>query len=561
MSQDIFVGREAEYTKFEQMLEETRQGNGKIVFLHGESGSGKTTLVRKFVEEHDAGCLIAISECIDKEGATPYAPFKQVLVQLNSDAVGDTMEKRMSTRERLMAVINESGPEWIAAIPVIGEITTAGIRTVQASKRHFGNKMSTDNVKNAEDIQNIYENELRRLSQKEPLIIFIDDLQWADQSSLNLLFVLGRTLRVKPFPILLIGSYRPHDIAMGRDQITPEGTYTTVRHPLLEVMNELRNYTKKESHVARHDGWLEEMSISPFDGKDIQSLVSMEFSPNEFPEDFCDQLRMITEGHPLFATEILGYLQQTDEIYQDADGKFRLQSETLTNLPTSIDGVITERVSHVREDLKKIIECASVNGEQFLSNIIEQVLRMDELELLDQLEELSQKHELIRAEDSELIGDEILECYSFTHRLIHNFVYQGIDAPKRRVLHKRIAKSLKNIYSEQLSSYPVVAEQIDRHLQIARGLIDGLTLQLTQVTSEEPIDEDAILEAAQSELNAAELSFKQYAMTECLSHCDKCLAFLSQIPELSQNGAEVKFLALRQRNFAQNWMGRYEEAF
>ena len=558
MSEDIFVGRETEFKQFEELLDETRAGNGKMVFMHGESGSGKTTLIRRFVEDHDEGCLIAIAECIDKDGATPYAPFKNVLVQLNSDAVGTDAEKRKTTRERLMAVVNESGPEWIAAIPVIGEITTAGIRTVQATKKHFGNKMTTENIKNAEDVQNVYENELRRLSKQEPLIIFLDDLQWADQSSLNLLFVLGRSLRSNPFPLLIIGSYRPHDITMGRELITQEGTYTTVRHPLTETLNELRNYTKKESHVARADEWLVELSISPFNPEDIDKLIDQLYPTHKFPEDFCDQMRIITEGHPLFATEILGFLQQKEEIYQDDQGVYLLKSEELTGLPTSIGGVIGERVSHINDELRKVLECSSVNGEEFISNIIMEVLRVDELDLFDQLEELSRKHDLIRADDSELVGDELLEKYRFTHRLVHNYVYQNIDAPKRRILHKRIAKALRTIYGADSTS--LIQDKIDRHMQIARGLIDGITLRLTEALPEEELDVSAIIEAANSEIHAAEESFQQYAMAECLQHCDKALAFLSQIPELTPEAYEAKFLAQKNRNLAQDWLGHYEEA-
>ncbi|MDZ7291829.1 MAG: AAA family ATPase, partial [candidate division KSB1 bacterium] len=204
----------------EQLLDETRNGNGKIVVISAEADGSKTARIHEFLQQHDQDCLVAIAECRDAKGENLYFPFKQVLAELNAAAITDNPEEKKSTAHRLIKLVADAGPDWIEAIPILGNIVAAGIRTFQAYEKHFGKKIKTYEASpDLGNIRQLYENELRRLAKKAPLLIFLNNLQWADPSSLHLLFELDKSLRIKPFPLLLIGSYDPKEVKIENHSI------------------------------------------------------------------------------------------------------------------------------------------------------------------------------------------------------------------------------------------------------------------------------------------------------------------------------------------------------
>ncbi len=405
-------------------------------------------------------------------------------------------------------------------------------------------------ITSPEDIWDLYENELRRLGQERPVVVFLDDLQWTDPSSLNLLFALGKSLRRNPFPLLLIGSYRPEDVEAEIEQ-----------HPLIDILNKLRGYLRPEGHIERTDQWLLEIPVLPFVSDEISDIIAQKFPTNDFPIDFGGNLEELTEGNPLFVTEILGYLEQRGDIFCDEKGCYQCRVNMLENLPTSVEGVIAERVQRLSDDLKSVLDCASVNGEDFTVQIIERLLKIDELNLLKHLDELSKKHGLIVHTRTHTLKETLLELYSFTHTLIHNYVYRQMDAPRRRALHRRVATTIKELYAEEFDKLPDAQEQYQLHLQIAQGLIDSVTLQLTKSLPEEKIDIEAILTAARAEVDAAQHCYRQYAMEECLAHSNKALAFMEKLAEMTPDAKIVEFDALLNRNRAQSWLGYYQDAY
>lgn len=562
MKKNVFIGRKNELQLLHNAFSEVEKGNGKLVLIEGNAGIGKSELVRNFInnitENHKV--TSAISECNDKENLNAYAPFKELLIELNSKSFS---QKEEGT-SKLKKFITEAGTGWIGLIPVIGSFAATGIDTYKAYKNTYKND-SKSPIESKNDIYRIFENEFRRLSKDNPVIIFIDDLQWADASSLNLIFALGKIIRSNPFKILIIGSFRPNEIKAGRTKLTEEGNLVTLRHPFADKLNELRNYCKSENHISQ-ENWLVEIEIKPLTNEEVYELIQQKFHPNNFSEDFYKNINNLTDGQPLYLVEILDYLLR-NEIIEQVNGTFTSKHIQFSNLPVSLNGVISEKVERLGNELKKVLSYASVDGEEFSVKIIEKILKIDELDLLDYLEELSQKHSLLVASEPIRIKNMLLELYSFSQTLVHKYMYDNMDSARRRALHRRIAATIKEIYGEDtIESNKEIKNKYNYHFQIGEGLIDAMDSNtqenehsLTTSIKEKPSFE-IFIDAAKTEIQNAKDSFEQYAINECSDFIDKSLAFLSKVDDSNIEKQQLKFEAILLRSKFLQWQGYYQKA-
>ena len=565
MDNNIFIGRNKELEILQSAYNDAKNGLGKLFLVNGGPGLGKSGLVRQFLRnaEEAGDCITAISECNDKEGVNAYAPFKELLLKLNAVAVSNSSEKKKKNFDKLKSFITDAGTQWVGMIPVVGSFAQAGIETYKAYHDNYGKK-GQENVAGEDDIYRIFENEFRRLAQNKTVVIFLDDLQWADSSSLNLLFALGKSVRENPFQIFVIGTYRPHDIETGRNKISESGQNITIRHPLADKLNELRNYTKHEQHITRTDQWLHEISLQPLSKDEVSQLINTKFTNNNFPESFHLQINELSNGQPLYVIEILDYLVKNGNIKSTADDSYTIENAQLNELPVSVQAIINEKVERLNDDLKKVLSYASVSGEEFAVQVVEKLLKIDELDLLDYLEELSKKHGLLIANEPIYVKNMLFELYKFSQTLVHKHIYENLDGARRRALHRRIAETLKNIYGDELGKNKEVKDKYVLHTQIGQGLIDGVTLQLSEIKGSDDesnvAKDESVLSAAKSELKSAEENFEQYAVNECLTTIDKALGLLSKVSAKSKDSEIIRFEAFSLRNRAKEWEGFYQEA-
>ncbi|MBN1755585.1 tetratricopeptide repeat protein [bacterium] len=551
--QHNFVGRQSELGLLESILQDTIRGFGKVVLLGAEPGGGKTALVRHFIDLHPE-CNTGIGECTDQLGITEYQPFKQVLAELNADFLTEDPEKKSAIKNKVLGFIKDAGPSWINAIPVIGGVAAAGLETLKAAEKQFGTDAAQP-IKNAVDIQMLYESEMRRLAKKIPMVILLDDLHWADPSSISLLFKLSKVIRNSPFKIMLIGTYRPQDIQQNGEYYY-QGRQVN-RHPFKLMLDELRGYTRKEIHIKNQD-WLVELELPPLPHDDISDLISQRFPHNDFPSDFAHKLEEHSEGNPLFITEVLESIVEGGGIIQNSQGTYTLDMDILDQLPNSVQGVISGRINRLQEEMRKILDYASVGGEKFAAQIVEKVVNMDELELAEHLEDLAQKHGLVSHDSIQTVKNLLLDLYRFTHVLIRKYVYESIGESRRRILHKKYAQILLSIYGEQLDALSDIKSEYNRHLEIASGHRNGITLKLTDKKAK--TDETAeIINFAESALQKGWNFSKQFALDECLQISDEIQTLLAKLPELNEEARKIQFEALALKTTTLNRMAHFQE--
>jgi predicted ATPase len=132
-----------------------------------------------------------------------------------------------------------------------------------------------------------------------------------------------------------------------------------------------------------------------------------------------------------------------------------------------VQGIIKERYESLGKALKKIMDVASVNGYDFNIQIIERILKIDKSDLLEQLAELEKQHRLFVPAPRKNVHGKLYAAYSFTHALVHKYVYDNISEEKRMYLHESVADLLLEMYGTKENMPKDVGEQYENHLRIS----------------------------------------------------------------------------------------------
>jgi ABC-type oligopeptide transport system substrate-binding subunit/DNA-binding SARP family transcriptional activator len=447
-----FVAREDELTQMSRYLEAMLIGQGQVIFITGEAGSGKTVLVHEFIrraQETSTNLVVASGNCNAHTGAgDPYLPFREILSLLTGD-IEVKWNQGMLTQEsasRLWALLPTSvqtlvdfGPDLINTFVPGATLTTrasglvSSLDQLEQTNQHQSGGNGAGNVAQS-DLFEQYTNVLQALARQQPLLLVVDDAQWADAASINLLFHLGR--RLGSHRILMFITYRSDDVALGRDG---------ERHPLESVVNELRRiYGNAEVNLDRS-----------MNRRFVEAFLDTE--TNQLDQGFRTALYHQTQGHPLFTVELLWDMQQRGDLVRDEQGDW-VEGPTLNwkTLPARIEAVIKERLDRLGQNLRDILAVASVEGERFTAQVVAQVQGIGERQLLQALsQELENRHRLVRSHGEVETGDHFLSRYRFTHTLFQQYLYNHLSPGERRLLHGEIAAALEEFYAGQTGKITV----------------------------------------------------------------------------------------------------------
>jgi tetratricopeptide (TPR) repeat protein len=200
----------------------------------------------------------------------------------------------------------------------------------------------------------------------------------------------------------------------------------------------------------------------------VDALLDAE--PNQLGADFRRTLFRLTGGHPLFTVELLRALQLRGDLIQDDLGRW-VEGPDLdwTALPARIEGVIEERIGRLDEELRQTLSAASVQGRDFMAEVLAWALGRDERLLVRRLSsEVDRQHNLVRAGEVRRIGRQRLSRYHFVHNLYQRYLYDQLDPAERAYLHEDVGTALETLYGAQAGE---AAAQLARHFQEA-GIAD-----------------------------------------------------------------------------------------
>lgn len=525
----VFVAREAELARLDSFLDMALAGRSQAIFVIGEAGRGKTALVQEFTRQaqtRQADLIVAGGNCNAYTGlGDPYLPFREILGLLTGDveerwaagAMSQTQAQRLwaFTSYSVQALVN-SGPDLIdtfipgsallARAKAAASSDTAWlVQLKELTARHVASQ-SPANVQQS-DLFEQFAKVTQAAARRQPLLLVVDDLQWADGGSINLLFHLGR--RLEGSRVLMVGIYRPAEVALGRSAtLSPAGVAgQRERHPLEALVNE---FQRQFGDIL--------IDLGQAEGRRFVN-VFLETEPNQLGPEFREGLYHHTRGHALFTVEMVRGMQERGDLVRDEQGRW-VEGPALNweILPARVEGVIGERVGRLPLRLQETLKIASIEGEMFRAEVVARLQAMDERTMIRQLSgELDQQHRLVSSQGSQRLGPEgqRLSPYRFRHILFQRYLYHNLAEAERVYLHEAVGSELERLYGEQTEA---VAIELARHFETA-GLVFKAVHYLHQAGS-----------------RAVRLS----ANEEALRHFKRGLALLETLPEtLERNRQEL----------------------
>ena len=500
-----FVGRDPQLRRLDRFLEAALAGQGQVAFVSGEAGWGKTRLLAEFshrAQEEHGDLIVASGVCTAvTETGDPYLPFREILRMLTADveqawAAGHVTQphalRLWQSFPLVIRALVRHGPQLIDTfVPArsllrraaahesvepdrLKQLQRAIVRT-QARRQAAG--------VDQEGIFDQVTEVLLAVAQDQPLLLTLDDLHWADSSSIGLLFHLSR--QIADSRILVLSAYRPEDISLGRQ---------AGQRPLASVLAELKR--------VFGNVWVE---LDQGEGRRfVDALLDSE--PNRLGQAFRARLAQYTKGHPLFTVEMLRDMEEQGYLYQDEDGRW-VESPAITwdTLPRRVEGVIERRVSRLDAELRGALVTASVEGEEFTAEVVARVRRTGENKMVALLsQELAREHHLVGARGVRQLGEKRISRYRFGHNLFQKYLYDGLDPVERVYLHEGVGHALEELYQGQTGE---VALELARHFQKA-GRPDKTVAYLEQ---------------------AGDAAARVYANVEAIAHYRQALDLARQI--------------------------------
>jgi DNA-binding CsgD family transcriptional regulator len=391
ISSSIFVGRVSELAQLQAGLEAAERSEPGLVLLGGEAGVGKTRLADELaVVAGTRGTLVVGGHCIEATAASmPFAPFIEILRGL---LIGDGAGAQRGT----------AAPGSSALARLVPEIEQ---------------QIADDRQPWTEDeplrlfyaVLELFE----RTAKDQPLLVVIEDLHWADSSSLDLLRFIGRELTIERLQIL--ATFRTDELHR--------------RHPLLPVLGEL----VRLPHVER----LDLLALTEPEVADQLTGIA----GSRPADDVVQRVFARSDGNPFYVEELAG---------QGADRR----------LPTTLRDALIARLANLSPDARRVVLAAAAIGREATHELIAQVAALPLEHLLEALRDAVDHHVLVGAGSGNQAG------FAFRHALIQELAYAELLPSERMDLHKAIVSSLQEAGGS--------AGEVARHAFLGHDLLTSL---------------------------------------------------------------------------------------
>ncbi|MGH9117427.1 MAG: ATP-binding protein [Acidimicrobiales bacterium] len=381
-----FHGRAEQLAALESSWARVERGPSRLVLVAGEPGVGKTRLTVEFARRrHDDGIVVLAGSCApDPIGS--YQPIREAMrhyvAAVGAANVAAAMPERVPLLTRLVPELGLPGP------PPTGDPELQRLALFDAICAVLADAGGD-----------------------RPALLIVDDLHWADPSTIVLVRHLLRSL--PQHRLLLAATLRPHEIA--------------IDHPLADAVAALRS----AELVDRID-------LGGLDRAGVRTILESR-AGHELDADLAalaDDLYRITEGNPFFVIQLVRHLFDTGRLVVDHGRWLRADDERPLDLPVEVREVVGRRLANLTTDCRALLRCAAVLGLEFDLEPLSEVSGHDSGQSLGLLEQAMGWR----------VVDEVpgtVDRFHFVHAMFRQGLYDGMSITRRQLLHQRAAAAYR----------------------------------------------------------------------------------------------------------------------
>jgi tetratricopeptide (TPR) repeat protein len=512
-----FVGRDTERAAIREAVDRALSGRGSVVMLGGGAGVGKSRLAMEMAQNAaHKGFRCFAGHCYERDEPFPFLPFAEMIESSLAQA---------SSLDSYRQLLGENAAELAQIVPSLRRVfpdipPSMGLPPAQQRRYVFQS----------------FSEALARSARIRPQLDVLEDLHWADESTLGLLIHLAH--RVAQLPVVIIGTYR-------------DGS--AENQALVRTLEELIRLGVRPMKLG---------GLS----KDAVAQILNDLSERQTPERLVSLIFEESQGNPFFVEEVFRHLREEGKVF-DATGQFRPNIEIdESDVPENVRLVIGRRLERFDAQEKRVLAAAAVIGRSFSFQLLTAICRIDVDELFAVIEKAQQMGIIVPSSE----GPE--RPFTFAHELTRQTLLAHISPPRRQHFHALVADAIERVYPGAANEH---AGEIADHLlkagsfSDASKLVRGLTLAgkvaLQAAAFEEARRSFRSALSHQGGVEAGETAelLTSLAMAELgLDQLDAALAHLREVVEIYSKLDDREMVA---RGFARltgalNMAGRFQEA-
>lgn len=385
LAEPVMLGREKELEALSRDLQTVIEGKGKTVFISAEAGIGKTRLVAEFLNSVKHENIIKLSGWCLFNAEIPYFPF----VEAFSNYYSTFSEKHSEEELELNAWLKE---------PTKAELS--------GQLKYLNPQALKDQTFAA------VAKAIRSLATKNPVILVLEDIHWADSASLALLHYIARALQNSE-RVLVLATFRSEELTNNSEGYP---------HQLVETLA-----------MMRREDLFEQVVLSNLSLANVSKMAESMLG-GVLRQDLAERLSVESEGNPLFVVEYLRMLNEQGNLVQKSDEwEWNLAVEK-TEIPNKIRDIILRRLACLNNAQKRILDAAAVIGDEFEAGLLSAIVNEDSLDVLETLNIIAHTTALVCPDE---------DRFRFDHACSRETIYEAISKPLRLEYHKRIAEKLE----------------------------------------------------------------------------------------------------------------------
>jgi DNA-binding CsgD family transcriptional regulator/tetratricopeptide (TPR) repeat protein len=378
----LFVGRDAELRELLAGLDRMLAGRGQVLLLVGEPGIGKTRTAEELAAiARERGAHVLWGQCHEWEGAPAYWPWTQVLRAWLREVDDGTLRAATGPKAALLAQLIPDIQQRVADLPALPAMEPEALR--------FQLLAATGAL-------------IRIAATRQPLVIVLDDIHWADTPSLQLLRFLASEIRDDQ--VLLVANYRDVELDRG--------------HPATPIVADIA-----------HEPNCRRVTLRGLPKPQVARFVALVTGQAQSPA-LVDAVYAETDGNPFFVTEVVRLLAEEGQLDDGAGAGFRR-----SHVPESVRDAVGRRLDRLSPACNRALAVAAVIGRDFDVRVLERATGVLALELLDALDEA------VRAQL--VIPGEAPGGFRFSHALVQETLYQAASSADRARLHLAVGQALE----------------------------------------------------------------------------------------------------------------------